>query len=113
MEGNALVGGTVTVDMKTIKATDITDADTHAKFIGHLATDGFFLVEKYPTATFKITSVTPIKGAKADADNVTISGDMTIKGVTNPISFPAKSGVKGGLVTAVEVARWSGEGGGR
>ena len=104
VEGNKLTGGTVTVDMKTIKATDITDADTHAKFIGHMATDDFFLVEKYPTATFKIVSVTPLKaakGAKATTDNVTITGDMTIKEVTNRISFPAKSEVKGGLVTAV------------
>ncbi len=99
-QGDKLVGGNVTVEMKTLKATDITDADTQAKFYGHMATDDFFLVDKYPTATFKITSVTPIKGAKADADNVTLTGEMTIKGVTNRISFPAKAGVKGGVAAA-------------
>ena len=99
-EGDKLVGGTVTVDMKTLKATDITDADTQAKFYGHMAADDFFLVEKYPTATFKITGVAPIKGAAAEADNVTLTGDMTIKGVTNRISFPAKAGVKNGVAAA-------------
>lgn len=99
-QGSNLTGGTVTVDMGTIKATDIKDADTHAKFISHMATDDFFMVEKYPTATFKITSVTPIKGAKADANNATLTGDMTIKGVTNRISFPAKVGVKNGMASA-------------
>ncbi|MDO7876290.1 YceI family protein [Hymenobacter sp. ASUV-10] len=100
VNGANVVGGTVTVEMKTIKATDITDAETQAKFYGHMAADDFFLVEKFPTATFKITSVTPIKGAKAGENNATVAGDMTIKGVTNKISFPAKVGVKDGVAAA-------------
>ena len=63
VKGNAIVGGTVTVDMKTMKATDIKDAESQGKFVGHMSSDDFFGVEKYPTATFKIVSVTPIKGA--------------------------------------------------
>ncbi|GAB3742405.1 YceI family protein [Hymenobacter agri] len=100
VKGNAIVGGTVTVDMKTMKATDIKDADSQGKFVGHMSSDDFFGVEKFPTATFKIMSVTPIKGAAKDADNVTITGDMTIKGVTQRISFPAKAGVKDGVAAA-------------
>ncbi len=100
VKGNAIVGGTVTVDMKTLKATDITDAENHAKFVGHMSSDDFFGVEKNPTSTFKIVSVTPIKGAAKDADNATIAGDMTIKGVTQRISFPAKVGVKDGVAAA-------------
>ena len=98
--GTQLTGGTVTVDMKTLKATDIKDADSHAKFVGHMSSDDFFSVEKYPTSTFKIVSVTPIKGATADANNVTIAGDMTIRDVTQRISFPAKAGVKNGVASA-------------
>jgi len=97
VRNNAVVGGTVTVDMKTMKATDITDADNHAKFVGHMSSGDFFDAPAYPTSTFKITSVAPIAGAKADADNATITGDMTIKGVTQKISFPAKVGVKNGV----------------
>ena len=100
VNGNQVVGGTVTVDMKTLKATDITDAANHAKFVGHMSSDDFFNAEKFPTSTFKITSVKPIAGAKADADNATITGDMTIKGVTQQISFPAKVGVKNGVAAA-------------
>jgi polyisoprenoid-binding protein YceI len=98
--GSQLTGGTVVVDMKTLKATDIKDADTHTKFVGHMSSDDFFSAEKYPTATFKIVSVTPIKGAAADANNATISGDMTIRDVTQRISFPAKVGVKNGVAAA-------------
>ncbi len=95
-----LTGGTVTVDMKTMKATDIKDAESHAKFVGHMGADDFFNTAKYPTATFKIVSVTPIKGAAADANNATISGDMTIRDATQRISFPAKVGVKNGVAAA-------------
>ena len=100
VKGNAVVGGTVTVDMKTMKATDIKDAENQGKFVGHMSSDDFFGVEKFPTSIFKIVSVTPIKGAAATADNATITGDMTIKGVTQRISFPAKVGVKDGVAAA-------------
>ncbi|MGI4761173.1 MAG: YceI family protein [Janthinobacterium lividum] len=100
VNGNQVVGGTVVVDMKTMKATDITDKDNHAKFVGHMSSDDFFGAEKFPTSTFKITSVKPIAGAAANADNATITGDMTIKGVTQQVSFPAKVGVKNGVAAA-------------
>lgn len=100
VRNNMVTGGTVTVDMKTMKATDITDAENHAKFVGHMSSDDFFGVEKNPTAVFKITNIAPIAGAKADADNATITGDMTIKGVTQKVSFPAKVGVKNGVAAA-------------
>ncbi len=100
VKGDAVVGGTVTVDMKTLKATDIKDAESQGKFVGHMTSEDFFGVEKNPTATFKIVSVTPIKGAAKDANNATIAGDMTIKGVTQRITFPAKVGVKDGVAAA-------------
>jgi len=100
VDGTQLVGGTVTVDMKSIKTTDITDAENNGKFMGHINSDDFFSTTKFPTATFKITKVTPIKGAAADANNATITGDLTIKGITKPLSFPAKVGVKGGVAAA-------------
>ena len=100
VKGNAVVGGTVTVDMKTLKATDIKDAESQGKFVGHMSSDDFFGVEKFPTSVFKIVSVAPIKGAAQNADNATITGDMTIKGVTQRISFPAKVGVKDGVAAA-------------
>ena len=100
VQGERVTGGVVIVDMKTIKATDIKDDETQAKFVGHMGGEDFFMSGQYPTATFKITSVTPIKGAAADANNATLSGDMTIKGITNRISFPAKVGVKNGMAAA-------------
>ena len=100
VKGNQVVGGNFVVDMTTLKDEDIKDAGGNGKLIGHLKSDDFFSVEKNPTATFKITNLAPIKGAAADADNMTVTGDLTIKGITNSITFPAKVGVKNGLAAA-------------
>ncbi|MDO7845061.1 YceI family protein [Hymenobacter sp. M29] len=99
VRGSQLVGGTFVVDMTSIKNTDLTDADYNAKLVGHLKSDDFFGVEKNPTATFVITNIKPLKGSAA-GNNATITGNLTIKGKTNPISFPAKVGVKDGVAAA-------------
>ncbi|MCB2408285.1 YceI family protein [Hymenobacter lucidus] len=100
VNGDKITGGTFLVDMTSLKVTDITDADTNGKLVGHLRSDDFFSIEKNPTATFKITKITTIKGAAADANNATITGNLTIKGITKPITFPAKIGVKNGVAAA-------------
>jgi polyisoprenoid-binding protein YceI len=48
----------------------------------HLRSADFFDVEKFPDMTFKSTSVTK-KGK-----NLVVNGDLTLRGVTKPISIP-------------------------
>lgn len=103
--GSRVTGGNVLMDMKTIKVLDLTDADYNAKLLGHLNSDDFFSVEKHPTAGFKITSIAPLKGAAAGQPNYTVNGDLTLKGITNRISFPATVTVSGEQVTAVGTAK--------
>jgi len=76
-----LKGGSFTVDMKTLVDTDL-EGEWKQKLEGHLRSDDFFGVETYPTAAFKITEV---KSAGGDAYDVT--GDITIKGKTESVSF--------------------------
>ncbi|HSI91554.1 MAG TPA: YceI family protein [Adhaeribacter sp.] len=97
---NRLVGGTFDIDMNSITATDITDAEYNGKFIGHMKSDDFFATDKHPKATFKITSLAPIKGAKPGADNYNVTGNLTIKGITNAVTFPATVKVEGNKATA-------------
>ena len=94
LEGSTLKGGQFEIDMSSIKVLDITDAKNNEKLTGHLKSDDFFGVDKHPTAKFKITSVKPLKGKK-DA-NVEVTGDLTVKGQTKPITFPAMVDVKDG-----------------
>jgi len=50
-------------------------------FRGHLLSDDFFAVDKYPEVTFQSTSITP-----ADDGSLTIAGDLTIKGITKSVT---------------------------
>jgi polyisoprenoid-binding protein YceI len=79
---NVLTGGMFEMDMSTITCTDLT-GEYAGKLIGHLKSDDFFSVEKFRTASFKITKVMP--GSKANTYRV--EGNMTIKGITAPVSF--------------------------
>jgi polyisoprenoid-binding protein YceI len=83
VDGTKITGGTFEIDMTSIKCTDLTDAGYNAKLVGHLKSEDFFSVEKNPKATFVITKVDG-KGA-----NVNITGDLTIKGIKNSVTFPA------------------------
>lgn len=97
-DGNGLTGGTFELDMTTIKNIDLTDKKKNAKLVGHLKSDDFFSVKSHPKATFKITSVSRKK--KGD-NNYKIAGDLTIKGITHPLSFPAKIEGNGNTVNAL------------
>ncbi len=103
--GGRLTGGSFVLDMTSITNEDLKDAEYNGKLIGHLKSDDFFSVEKNPTATFKITSVAAVKGAEAGKPNYTVNGDLTIKGITNRITFPATVAMKGGQLTAVGTAK--------
>ena len=80
MEDGEVIGGSFTADMSTIK-----DADGSGRLEGHLKSKDFFEVETFATATFKITNVEIGEGEEA-----TITGDLTIKGITKEISFTAE-----------------------
>lgn len=105
VSGDQLTGGTFTVDMTSLKVLDVQNEGMNAKLTGHLKSDDFFSVEKNPTATFTITSVAPIKGAAAGQPNYTVNGDLTIKGMSKPLAFPATVSVKDGQATATGTAK--------
>lgn len=100
VEGNKIVGGTFVIDMNAMTCSDLKDAEYNGKLIGHLKSDDFFSVQKHPTATFKITNVKTDAKAAAGKPNATVTGDLTIKGITKPVSFPATVSVKNGVASA-------------
>lgn len=95
VKSGKLTGGKFVMDMASITNNDITDDEMRGKLVGHLKSDDFFGVEKHPTATFVIKSAEKKKG-----DEYLIKGDMTIKGKTQAIEFPAQVKVSGSTVTA-------------
>ena len=95
---NVLTGGNFEIDFSSIKVLDIEDAESNTKLTGHLKSDDFFSVEKFPTGKFVITSVAPI--SDGSGSNYNITGDLTIKGITNQITFPAKVNITADGITA-------------
>ncbi len=95
LTGSKLTKGSFTINMSSITSTDL-QGEWAEKLIGHLKADDFFGVEKFPTATFVITKVSP-----ATAGKITVAGNLTIKGISKPLSFPATLAVKGTSLTAV------------
>ncbi len=79
-----LSAGNFEIDMTTIRVLDLTNRNMNEKLLNHLKSDDFFSVETYPTSTFVITSATP-----QEDRNYAITGDMTIKRTTAPITFDA------------------------
>lgn len=80
-KGKKLAGGTFNVDMTSLTATDLS-GEYQGKLNGHLKSEDFFGTEKFPTATLIFKKVV----AKT-ANVYTVTGDLTIKGKTNPITF--------------------------
>lgn len=87
-DGKILTGGNFDIDMTTITCTDLT-GEWNGKLIGHLNSPDFFAVDNFKTANLKIKSASAIKGAKAAANNYNVVADLTIKGITKEITFPA------------------------
>lgn len=77
------------LDMATITCTDITDEKQNQNMVNHLKNDDFFSVAKFPTATLAVNRISPIAGAKSGENNFELWGNLTIKGITQPVQFPA------------------------
>ncbi len=97
--GKQVTGGNAVVDMNTITCTDLAPNAGGDKLVGHLKAEDFFNTAKFATAEFKLTSLTPIAGAKKGESNYKVKGTLIIKGISNPIEFPAIVGVNGKLLT--------------
>ena len=94
-QDNVPAKGSFAINMGSISNKDLDDADSKAKLLGHLKSEDFFGVEKFPEAQFAVTKIT-----NSGKGNILVTGDLTIKGITNPVSFPASYTISGNILTA-------------
>jgi polyisoprenoid-binding protein YceI len=116
-DGN-LAGGMILLDMKGLAITGPkeNDAATNKKLLTHLQSRDFFEIDSYPEAKFEITNISPFSGTVKDSIDPrqeeiskykvqdpthTISGNLTLRGITKNVSFPAKLSVTGDVVTSL------------
>jgi K(+)-stimulated pyrophosphate-energized sodium pump len=81
--GNELKSGSFTIDMKSIQVLDLTGEDK-TNLEGHLKSKDFFAADSFATSTFVIKDI-----RRMDGNTFNVTGDLTIKGITNEIRFPA------------------------
>ena len=93
MKGGSIVGGEFVIDMTTINNTDL-EGGMKKKLEGHLSSPDFFAVEEFPTATLKI------KSSEGHDGHMHVTADLTIKGITNEITFDASYKEKDGTFMA-------------
>lgn len=92
--GGQVVGLSYEADMASLVSDD-------ADLTGHLKNEDFFDVPNHPKSTFKATSITAgATGENAEGMTHTVTGDLTIRGTTKRVSFPAKIEIKADVVEA-------------
>jgi polyisoprenoid-binding protein YceI len=98
VEDGKLKGGSFVIDMASLEVLDL-GGESKGKLEGHLKSDDFFGTEKFSTSNFTITKVIPQGTAKYK-----VVGNITIKGITQEIQFPAElKAVDGKLVGTANI----------
>ena len=80
MEDNIVNDAKFEIDMESIEVLDVKDAETNDKLSGHLVSEDFFYVQKFPTSYFVITN------SQLEGDQYVFDGEMTIKGISEKVS---------------------------
>ncbi len=81
LKGDEITAGELVADMNSLTSTDITDKDYNAKYVSHMKSADFFNTEKFPESKLVI------KSSKKTDKGMLVQGELTMLGVTKPVSF--------------------------
>ncbi len=85
--GGTIVTGENPLDSKVEATVEVASINTNQKDRdNHLRTNDFFAAEEFPEFTFKST------GVRAEGGDFKVDGDLTLRGVTKPVSFDFELG---------------------
>lgn len=89
IEQGVLKAARFTLDMNSIACEDLVDSTYNAMLIRHLRDDDFFAVNRFPTAEFVGEQAEALPACTDGTPNYQLLGQLTLRGVTKPLSFPA------------------------
>lgn len=101
---DVISGGVFVIDMHSLRSLDIEDKKGRDGLDNHLKNADFFQVSMFPESVLVITSVD-----YHDETHMKVYADLTIKGITNPISFQAEVNYKKEQMTTrfkIDRKRW-------
>ncbi len=93
------ISGKFIIDMTTINCTDL-EGEMKGKLEGHLAAADFFDVENHAKAKFKLNKVSIVRPVEGSDITHKVSGELTVKGITQKVQFPAAIVINGEDLTA-------------
>jgi hypothetical protein len=88
--------GTFSINMNSMRSIDEASAAGRKNVDDKLRSEDFFAVSQFPTATMQVKQVLPEQGPAT----YKVSGELTIRGVTNPIEFTTIMKQEGSTITA-------------
>ena len=91
-----LVGGEFIIDMTSITCTDIESEKKNKYLVDHLKDEDFFDVNQFPEAKLVVNKAKNIEGSQFE-----MKGNMTIKGITKPVTFNADIKINKNSYTAI------------
>ncbi len=122
LKGSEIVAGNFTIDINSLKSLDMEEGtEYYGKLVGHLMSPDFFDAANHPEASFEVTGVSAYNQSNLDADKAEfetdnkpaslsevivdnpthfISGNLTMRGTTKNITFPAAVTIENGTVKA-------------
>ena len=80
------LSGNVVINMQSMTNNDL-PTGAKDRLIGHLKSADFFNVNEFQTASFSITNSDIIQRISNNIYMIKVTGDLTIKGISNEISF--------------------------
>lgn len=101
VKGTDLLGGNLEVDMTTVSSIDL-EGEMKQKLESHLKSEDFFDVQKFPTASFTVTSVS--RSSEVPMATHRVTGDLEIKGIVKSVTVPVNISFVGDKLLAATPA---------
>jgi polyisoprenoid-binding protein YceI len=107
-----VVSGRAVIDMTSLGCFDLTDSALNRALLGHLQSEDFFSVDRFPTAEFVFERVVTLPDTTPGSPNYRVAGSLTLRGVTAPVEFAAVIGPRpeGGQIAQAQLdfdrTRW-------
>jgi len=83
------LAGSFTIDMTTIRNTNLEGDELQPVLEAHLNSDDFFFTTMFPEARFETTQIRLVEDGEATRPNAMIQGMLSLRGLSNEIAFPA------------------------
>ena len=99
--------GVFIINMNSMVATDRPKPEDNAVTNKKLRAENYFDMDKYPTATMKVTQIVPT----GKLSTYKITGDLTIKSTTQPVAFTAvlimkRNAIIATATTTIDRLKW-------